>query len=147
MCNCSHSQWLRNAKVFHYHRGNFLNEHWHTIDFLLSNGHCGLENRIDTGTIVRHLRSNGFDISREEFKHTILADLKQMQMVATLVSGGRQGGVFIPCHAREVREAARQMLDRVITELLHLEAMAAPTAFGNKISRALKVVELTRGKV
>ena len=147
MCTCAHSQWLKNAREYQSQPGAFRNEHWHTVDFLLANKHCGLKNRIDTGTIVRYLQSIGIAISREEFKQTVLSDLKRLQIVCTLVSGGRQGGVFIPCNAGEVRQAARQLLDRVISELLHLEAMAAPTAFGARISRALRVVEITRGHV
>jgi ABC-type antimicrobial peptide transport system ATPase subunit len=92
LCNCPDSPWVQRAQAYLSANRNDRNGKWHTINFLLQDNHCGLDNRVAIETILQHLDSNGISLSREQFQQTILGELKREGIVATLVYPGRQGG-------------------------------------------------------
>ena len=137
--NCqiyANSPWIQRANRFlNNNRGNnnYIT-HIHTIEFLLQNGHCGINYRIPEGTILQYLNQQNIHMSLPEFQNQVLTELKREGIVATLVYPGPQGGVFIPCDETEVRDAARQVVDRVIQELTNLGGITNRTQVDNLIT-------------
>ena len=131
MCKCPDSAWAQNALNFLDGNRNNANEQWHTVDFLINNDHCGIDDRTTIESILGHLREQGIDLEREEFQQSILGDLKRQGIVATLPYPGRQGGVFIPCDENEVMAVAEQILSRVNSEIENMAGIAQGTQFQN----------------
>ena len=65
MCSCN-SSWVEKANEFINTNQNNQDGKWHTVNFLLQNNCCGIDNRVSIGEILQHLNSNGINISREE---------------------------------------------------------------------------------
>lgn len=147
MCNCPNSPWVRNANNFLNANRNNQDGRWHTVNFLIRNNHCGIDNRTDIESILNHLRSQGIDLGREGFQQTILGELKRQGIVATLVNPGPHGGVFIPCNEDEVRTAAKQILNRIDSEVGNLEGVARLTSFSNLFARLRRYVNRIRGNM
>lgn len=147
MCHCPDSPWVQRANVFLIANRNNQNGKWHTVDFLLQNNYCGVDNRVAIKKILQHLGSNGINISREQFQQTILGELKKQGIVATLVYPGRQGGVFIPCTENEVREVANQILDRVDSEIENLAGISRQTSFSNLVSLLAQIISWIKGNI
>ena len=140
MCNCPNSPWVQRANNFPIANRNNQNGKWYTVNFLLQNNYCGVDNRVAIEDILQHLNSNGINISREEFQQTILGDLKREGIVATLVYPGPQGGVFIPCTEDDVRKVANQILDRVGSEIKNLAGISRQTSFSNLVSLLAQII-------
>jgi len=147
MCNCSNSPWVQNANNFLNSNQNNINPQWHTINFLLSNNHCGVDNRTSIEIILTHLGSNGINLTREEFQQTILGELKRQGIVATLIYPGSQGGVFIPCNETEVRTVTNQVLDRIYSEVGNLEGFTRQTSFGNLLALLRQIIGWIRSNM
>ena len=147
MCNCPNSPWVQNANTFLTTNQGNRDGRWYTIDFLIRNNRCGIDNRTNIESILDYLSSQGINLSREEFQQTILGELKRQGIVATLVYPGPQGGVFIPCNEDEVKRAANQILDRVYSEVENIEGLARQTSFGNLFSLLRQIVNWIRGNL
>jgi len=114
---CQNSPWVQRANKFINNSSN-PREQVEAVRFLLQNGHCGISNRTSIENILRNQKIN---LTREEFQNNILTDLKKEGIVATLLYSGPKGGVFIPCDVSEIREVAKQVLERIVQELRNLE--------------------------
>lgn len=147
MCNCPESPWVRNANTFLRANQNSVDGRWHTINYLIINGHCGIDRRTTIDSILGDLSSHGITLSREAFQQEILGDLKRQGIVATLVYPGPQGGVFIPCCEDEIRTAANQVLNRIDSELGNLEGIAQLTPFGNLFPRFRRYLDRLRRRI
>ena len=147
MCSCPNSSWVQRANNFLRANRNNQNGKWHTVDFLLQNNYCGVNNRVAIEDILKHLSSNGINISREGFQQTILGELKREGIVATLVYPGPQGGVFIPCTEDDVRKAAIQVLDRVDSEIENLVSISQNTSFSNLVSQLAQNISQIKGNI
>lgn len=147
MCDCPDSPWVQRANAFLIANRNNQNGKWHTVDFLLQNNYCGVDNRVPIEDILQHLSSNGINISREEFQQTILGELKREGIVATLVYPGPQGGVFIPCTEDDVRKVANQILDRVDSEIENLAGISRQTSFSNLVSLLAQIISWIKGNI
>ena len=147
--NCANSPWVQEANQFlRSNRGNpNYNAHIVTVEFLLQNGHCGINHRTGIDNILRHLGQNNMRMSREEFQNQVLTDLKREGVVATLVYPGRQGGVFIPCSQNEARQVATQLISRVVQELTNLEGIARQTQLRNMITPLRRRAESVRRRI
>jgi len=143
--DCAGSPWVQRANQFiSNNRSNpGYGAHLSTIEFLLQNGHCGINNRIGIGAILQYLYQQGYAYSREGFQNNVLTELKRRGIVATLVYPGPQGGVFIPCNQTEIREVSRQLLSRVVQELTNLEGTANRTRIQASIQRLRQAAERT----
>jgi hypothetical protein len=135
MCSCDDSPWVERANHFLRARRNSPDGQWHTVDFLIQNGHCGIGNGTNIDRIVEYLSSVNIDVTREEFQSTILVDLKRHGIVATLVYPGRHGSVFIPCDVEEIRTVVTQMLRRVHSEIHNLISISQDTAFRDIVTQ------------
>jgi hypothetical protein len=93
------------------------------------------------------LKGKRINLSREKFQQTVLNDLKQRGIVATLVYPGTNGGVFIPCDEGEVRTVAHQILDRVYSEVVNLEGIAQPTSFKHLFNPLKQQVSQIKGSI
>jgi len=146
---CANSPWVQRANQFlTNNRGNAnYNAHIAAIEFLLQNGHCGIDYRTSIGTILQHLSQQNIQMSREEFQNQVLTEFKRQGIVATLVYPGPQGGVFIPCDQNEVRQVAEQVIGRVIQELTNLEGITNQTQVHNMITLLREVGELVRRRI
>lgn len=133
--NCANSFWVQEANRFITNNRTNPNygAHVATVEFLLQNGHCGINYRTGIGAILQHLQESGIILSREEFQNYVLTDLKREGVVATLVYPGPQGGVFIPCGEDEVRQVVAQLVTRVAQELTNIQGVAQNTRFNNTI--------------
>jgi len=118
-----------------------------TIEFLLQNGHCGVDYRTTIESILQYLNQQNIWMSREEFQNQVLTDLKRQGIVATLVYPGPQGGVFIPCDENEVVQVAGQVLDRVTQELTNLEGITNQTRVHDTITLLREIGESVRGRI
>ena len=147
MCNCPHSPWVQNANNYLSSNRNNIDAQWHTVDFLLTSNHCGIDNRTSIEIILSHLGSNGINLTREEFQQTILGELKRQGIVATLVYPGSQGGVFIPCNESEVKTVTNQVLDRIYSEVGNLEGFTHQTSFGNLLVLLRHFIGWIRGNM
>lgn len=147
--NCANSPWVQEANRFlRSNRGNpNYNAHVATIEFLLQNGHCGINHRIGIESILQHLRRRNIYMSREEFQNQVLVELKREGIVATLVYPGPQGGVFIPCSQNEVRQVATQLINRVVQELTNLEGVVRQAQLRNMITPLRRRAELVRRRI
>ena len=147
--NCANSPWVQRANQFIVNnRSNpDYGAHLATIEFLLRNGHCGINNRIGIGAILQYLYQQGFTYSREGFQNNVLTELKRRGIVATLVYPGPQGGVFIPCNQTEIREVSRQLLSRVVQELTNLEGTANHTRIHRRIQQLRQAAERTLQRI
>lgn len=134
MCNCPNSPWVQNANTFLNRNRNNQDGKRHTVAYLLQNDHCGIDNRTSINKILTYLQANGINLSREQFQQTVLGELKRKRIVATLVYPGSAGGVFIPCNEDDVKAAAKQILNRVYSEIENIEGVAQSTSFGNLFS-------------
>lgn len=133
MCNCPNSPWVQRANSFLNSNQNNKDGKWYTINFLIQNNHCGINNRVPIESILQHLSSNGINLNREAFQQTILGELKRDGIVATLVYPGPQGGVFIPCTENEVKEVANQIFDRVDSEIGNLAGISQQASFSKLV--------------
>lgn len=147
--NCANSPWVQRANQFTGNNGNNpdYGAHVATIEFLLQNGHCGINNRIGIGAILQYLHQRSFAYSREGFQNNVLTELKRLGIVATLVYPGPQGGVFIPCDQTEIREVSRQLLSRVVQELTNLEGTANNTRIYRRIQQLRQAAEQTLQRI
>jgi len=145
---CARSPWVQRANQFlNNNRGNDeYNARATTIEFLLQNGHCGIDYRTTIEAILQSLSQRDIQMSREEFQNQVLTELKRKSIVATLVYPGPQGGVFIPCNKDEVRQVAGQVIERVIQELTNLEGITYQTEFHDMITSVREAVESVRGR-
>ena len=147
--NCVNSPWVQAANQFlRNNRGNpNYDAHVVTVEFLLQNGHCGIDHRTGIIDILRHLRQNNIRMSREGFQNQVLTDLKREGVAATLVYPGRQGGVFIPCNQNEVRRVATQLIGRVVQELANLEGIARQPQLRSMITPLRRRAESVRRRI
>ncbi len=147
--NCANSPWVQRANRFlGNNRGHpGFDAHVATIEFLLQNGHCGINNRTSIESILQHLRQQSIYMSREEFQNQALVELKREGIVATLVYPGPQGGVFIPCDQNDVRQAATQLLGRIVQELTNLDGIVRQTQLRRMIASLRNRVESVRGRI
>ena len=141
--DCKSSPWIQRANQFVRNSSN-PREQIVTVNFLLQNGHCGINNRIGIYAILNHLRSKGFNLNREEFQNTVLTELKRIGIIATLVYPGPQGGVFVPCDVSEIRVVATQVLERITQELINLEGVATQTQIEDVIYVLRELVKLIK---
>ena len=146
MCNCN-SSWVEKANEFINTNQHNQDGKWHTVNFLLQNNCCGIDNRVSIGEILQHLNSNGINISREEFQQTILGELKREGIVATLVYPGPQGGVFIPCSEDEIKEVAGQVLSRIESEVKNLSGISQHTSFSKLLDLLVQMISWIRGNI
>lgn len=146
---CANSPWVQRANQFlNSNRGNAnYNSHVVTIEFLLQNGHCGINCRTTIESILQYLNQQNIRISREDFQNQVLTDLKRQGIVATLVYPGPQGGVFIPCDENEVVQVAGQVIDRVTQELTNLEGITNQTRVHDTITMLREMSEVVRRRV
>lgn len=126
MCICPDSRWVIRGNELINSRRSAPDPHWHTVNFLLTNA-CGMNARVPIEDILNYLRCQGINLSREIFQQTILGELKELGIVATLVYPGPQGGVFIPCSEKELGHVAAQVLERVLSEVEHLRGISYQT--------------------
>ena len=147
--NSANSPWVQRANQFIViNRTNpDYSAHLATVEFLLQNGHCGINNRTGIGVILQYLSQQGFTFSREGFQNRVLTDLKRSGIVATIVYPGPQGGVFIPCNQSEIREVSRQLLNRVIQELTNLEGTVNHTQIHRNIRQLRQAAERTLQRI
>lgn len=150
--NClrfANSPWVQRANQFlTQNRGNAnYSAHIAAIEFLLQNGHCGINYRTSIESILQFLNQQNIQMSREEFQNQVLTELKRQGIVSTLVYPGPQGGVFIPCDQNEGRQVAEQVIGRVIQELTNLEGITNQTQIHNIITQLREVCELTRRRI
>ena len=146
MRNCN-SPWVKKAKSFITTNQHNQDGNWHTVNFLLQNNRCGIDNRISIDKILQHLNSNGINISREEFQQTILGELKRKGIVATLVYPGQQGGVFIPCSENEIKEVADQVLSRMDSEVKNLAGISQHTSFNRLLNLLAQIISWIGGNI
>lgn len=141
--NCANSPWVRRANQFlNNNRVNAnYNAHIASIEFLLQNGHCGINSRTPIESILANLEQQNIGMTREEFQNQVLTELKGQGIAATLVHPGPQGGVFIPCDQNEVRQVAEQVIERVTQELGNLEGITNGTQVHNLIERLRRNAE------
>jgi hypothetical protein len=146
---CAHSPWVQRANQFlNSNRRNVnYNAHVTTIEFLLQNGHCGINYRTTIEAIRQYLNQQNIQMSREGFQNQVLTELKRQGIVATLVYPGRQGGVFIPCGQDEVRQVAEQVIERVIQELTNLEGITCQTQIHDIITSLREAAESVMSRV
>lgn len=146
---CTNSPWVQRANQFlTSNRGNAdYDAHVVTIEFLLQNGHCGIDHRTTIESILQYLNQQNIWMSREEFQNQVLTDLKRQGIVATLVYPGPQGGVFIPCDENEVVQVAGQVIDRVTQELTNLEGITNQTRIHDTITLLREIGEVVRRRV
>jgi hypothetical protein len=147
--NCANSPWVQEANRFiSNNRTNTTHRaHVITIEFLLKNGHCGINNRTSIYAITQHLEQNHINMSREAFQNQVLVRLKQEGIVATLVYPGAQGGVFIPCDQNDLTTVATQLISRVTQELANLESIARHTRFRRMITPLRRSAESVRRRI
>ena len=147
--NCANSPWVQAANRFIMNnRANITRRsHIITIEFLLQNGHCGINNRTSIYSILRHLGQQNIYMSREEFQNQVLVELKREGVAATLVYPGPQGGVFIPCDQNDLRIVATQLIGRVTQELANLEGIASQTQLHNMITQLRRRAESVRRRI
>lgn len=147
--NCASSPWVQRANQFIVNnKGNTeYAAHSATIEFLLQNGHCGINNRIGINAILQDLTQQGYYFSREGFQNSVLTELKRLGIVATLVYPGPQGGVFIPCNQNEIREVAGQLINRVVQELTNLEGTVIHTQIHRIIIQLRQAAERTHRRI
>ena len=146
--NCANSPWVQAANQFINNRANVTRRaHVITVEFLLQNGHCGINNRTSIYSILQHLRQQNIYMSREEFQNQILVELKREGVVATLVYPGPQGGVFIPCDQNDVRIVATQLIGRVVQELTNLEGIVRQAQLRNMITSLRNRSESVRRRI
>lgn len=146
---CSSSPWVKRAHryVATNTGSSTLTAHVSTIRFLLSNGNCGLSNRVPIAHILNHLKTQGFHFSRESFQNSVLTQLKRAGVISTLVYPGPQGGVFIPCNATEIDYVIGQVLGRVVQELTNLEGSAMGSKNVAKIRRLRNRATACKGSI
>ncbi len=144
--NCASSRWVRMANQFIVNNRSNPDyvAHSATVEFLLQNGHCGINNRIGIEAIRQDLAQQGYHFSREGFQNSVLTELKRRGIVATLVYPGRRGGVFIPCDQSEIRQVSRQLITRVVQELTNLEGTLNHTQIQHSIRQLRQAAERTR---
>lgn len=147
--NCANSPWVRAANQFISNsRANATYQaRVITVEFLLQNGYCGINNRTGIDSILQHLGQQNIYMSREEFQNQVLVELKRAGVVATLVYPGPQGGVFIPCDQNDVRIVANQLIGRVVQELTNLEGIIRQTRLRNMITSLRRRGELVRRRI
>lgn len=147
--NCANSPWAQAANQFiRNNRANVTQRaHVTAVEFLLQNGHCGINNRTSIYSILQHLRQQNIYMSREEFQNQVLVELKREGVVATLVYPGPQGGVFIPCDQNDVRIVATQSIGRVVQELTNLEGIARQTQLRDMITSLRNRSESVRRRI
>ena len=140
---CARSPWVRRANRFitssstdPHHAARVA-----TVEFLLQNGYCGINNRTGIDDITRHLASRGFFYDRSPFQNNVLTELKRLRIVVTLVYPGGQGGVFIPSGQAEIRQVARQIVSRVVQELTNIEGTTRNTSVHRHIAQLRQVAQ------
>lgn len=62
MCTCN-SPWVQSARNFLNANQHNQNGMWYTVDFLLQNNHCGINNRVAMNNILQYLSSQGISIN------------------------------------------------------------------------------------
>lgn len=146
MCTCN-SPWVQNARKFLKDNQRNQDGKWYTVNFLLQNNHCGINNRVAINDILQYLSSQGIKISREEFQQTILGKLKRKGIVATLVYPGPKGGVFIPCNEDEIKKVVNQILSRVDSEVINLEGILQETSFNKLFDSLVQIISWIKGNI
>jgi len=146
MCTCN-SPWVQSARNFLNANQHNQDGKWYTVNFLLQNNYCGIDNRVAMNDILRYLSSQGINISREEFQQTILGKLKRDGVVATLVYPGPQGGVFIPCNEDEIKKVANQILSRVDSEVKNLLGISQHTSFSKQLDLLVQTISRIRRSI
>jgi hypothetical protein len=147
MCNYPDNPWVQRANDYIAENRNNQTDEWHSVNFLLENNYCGINNRTTIENILAHLQSQGINLNREEFQQTILGNLKRKGIVATLVYPGTQGGVFIPCSEQEVKQAADQVLDRINSEVVNLAYTSRDTSFHNLFSLLSQIISWIKNNI
>ena len=144
--NCANSRWVKRANQFI--TSSSTNPHHTarvaTVEFLLQNGCCGINNRARIDDITRHLATQGFFYDRSAFQNNVLTELKRFRIVVTLVYPGRRGGVFIPSGQAEIRQVARQLVSRVVQELNNIEGTTSNTPVHRHITQLRQAAERTQ---
>lgn len=147
--NCARSPWVIRANQFL--TSSSANPHHSarvaTVEFILQNGHCGINNRIGIDDITQHLTTQGFFYNRSPFQNNILTELKRLRIVVTLVYPGGQGGVFIPSRQAEIRQVAQQLVSRVVQELTNIEGTTRNTPVHQHITQLRQAAQLTRQRI
>lgn len=146
---CARSPWVRRANRFitsistdPHHAARIA-----TVEFLLQNGYCGINNRTGIDDITRHLALYGFFYDRSPFQNNILTELKRLRIVVTLVYPGGRGGVFIPSGQAEIREVARQLVSRVVQELTNIQGTTRNTPVHRHITQLRRSARLTLQRI
>jgi len=142
---CPHSPWVGRANTLHGIQQN--TPEWHTVNFLITNNCYGYNNRASIHRILGHLNTLNCQLSREAFQQGALGNLKRNGIIVTLIYPGRQGGVFIPCDAREVESAAKQLLDRVISELANFQGSATGMPLQNHLQPIIQAAQNVRNQI
>jgi hypothetical protein len=147
--NCANSRWVQMANQFI--TSSSTNPHHTarvaTVEFLLQNGYCGINNRTGINDITRHLATQGFFYNRSAFQNNVLTELKRLGIVVTLVYPGGRGGVFIPSRRAEIIEVARQLVGRVVQELTNIEEATRNTPVHRHITQLRRAAEQTRQRI
>lgn len=148
MSNRVLSRWLQRAKSFIEEGPKNGNDgKWHTVNYLISNNHCDINNRIDINSILRHLHEKGIDLDRERFQQSILSELKREGILATLVYPGPNGGVFIPSNENEVKKVANQILRRIVSEIDNVCGVLKDTQYERSFSDLLKNLKRVKNEL
>lgn len=147
--NCANSPWVQAANRFIRNRGTNTVQRARvaTVEFLLENGHCGINNRTSIDSILGHLGQQNIHMSREQFQNQVLVELKRERIVATLVYPGPRGGVFIPCAEDDIRQVATQLISRIIQELTNLEGVTRQTRSHNTVTSLRQQAELAKRRI
>jgi len=139
---CNNSPWIQRARNFINQNQNVqqgTNKYYQVeaVNYLLNNGHCGIDCRVRINNVMEGIN---YPKSREDFQQEVLIPLKKEGIVATLVNPGPQGGVFIPCNEDEIKEVARQLFERIESELENLEGSATGVQNIEKLANSLKTI-------
>ena len=115
---------LRRAQEFLANQGSLSNHKYRdimveTVDYLLKNA-VGVNNAVSTDSIISHLRSRGFNISREEWQINVLGVLREHGI---FIGSKRGVGMFLIASEDDAREAHNSILDRVLVECERLKIL------------------------
>lgn len=115
---------LRRAQEFLVNQGRLSNHKYRdvmveTIDYLLRNA-VGVNNAVSTDSIISHLKSKGFEISREEWQINVLGVLREHGI---FIGSKRGVGMFLIASEDDAREAHNSILDRILVECERLRIL------------------------
>ena len=139
MCSCN-SIWVQNANNFLYQHNN-QDALYFVVEYLINNNICRRENGVYLNTLLNYVNSNGYNYNRESFQHSVLIPLKQRNILVSLPYPGRIGGIFIPCNINEIKQAYKQILIRVQSELNNISYVAISSNIANNLNNILNLIQ------